>query len=234
MEVKLRAESFEDMIMRRGMPVLWQRSQKCPCWNDDSGQPDYDCEACDGEGYLYEDPIETSYILIMGLILSKEFTPIGEYRMGDCIATIPARKKMKVNGLWKFLPNEIYDIGEWDKIILSESEFRSHETLIKGKSLFERDADTLRKEEITKVINILSINKDTGEVTNYNQGTDYELDGRKIDWLAGGNSPDEDQKYSILYYHKPVYLAYTQLPQSRDQDGQRLPKKMILRYKDVI
>lgn len=234
MEVKLRAESFEDMIMRRGMPVMWYRSQKCPCWDDVSGQPNYSCKACAGQGYLYEPPIQTSFILIMGLILSKDFTPIGEYRMGDCIATIPARKKVMINGRWEFIPNEIYDIGEWDKIILVESEFRSHETLIKDQHMFGREPDTLRNEEITKIISVLSIDENTGAITKYNEGADFEIVGQKINWLSGINAPNNNQKYSILYYHKPVYLAYTQLPQSRDQDGQRLPKKLILRYRDVI
>ena len=234
MEVKLRAESFEDMIMRRGVHVKWQRSQKCPCWNGDSGQPAYDCKACNGYGYLYEPTIESKYILIMGLILSKDFTPIGEYRMGDCIATIPYRKKIMINGRWQFPFNEIYDVGEWDKIILIESEFRSHETLIRNTPILGRLSDTLRNEEITKIINVLSVNENTGVITSYNQGIDYELNNKRISWLLGGNSPINGQKYSVLYYHKPVYLVYTQLPQSRDQDGQRLPKKLILRYRDVI
>ncbi len=234
MEPKLRAESFEDMIMRRGMPVLWYRSQKCPCWNDNSGQPDYSCKACGGYGYLYEDPIEARHIVVHSLILSKDFTPIGEYRMGDCVASIPYRKKMMVGGKWQFPFNEIYDIGEWDKIIILNSEFRSHETLIKNQTIFGREADTLRNEEVTKIINILTINKDTGAVTYYVEDEDFSLEDSKITWLDGGNAPEDEEKYSVLYYHRPVYLGYTQLPQSRDQDNQRLPKKLILRYRDVI
>lgn len=233
-EIQLRAPSFEEMIQRRGMPVLWEKSQKCTCWDDYSGHPTSSCLACHGVGYLYDAPIETRNVLIMSLVINKDFTFAGEYRMGDAIATVPKRKYEKdENGLWHRPFNALFDIGEWDKITLVETEFRTHETLKLDTPLYGREADTLRNEAVTRVMSVLKANPETGNITYYAEGTDFTLDGNKLNWDSSANL-ETGETYSVLYYHRPVYIVYTQLPQSRDQDMQQLPKKVVLRYRSEI
>jgi hypothetical protein len=235
-EIKLQAQHFEEMITRRGIDVRWEQAIKCTCWSDDSGQPLYSCKACGGTGYLYSTPATIHTVLIMSLAMSKEFTPVGDFRMGDCIATIPQHYKA-VDGAqrvtWPI--NPMYDIGEWDKVTLLDTEYRCNENLIRGVALRDQPADTLRSADVTKILGVLRANPETGEVYIYEAGTDYNIaNGNTIDWIgASSDIPANGEKYSVMYYCRPVYVVYTQLPQSRDPDGQHFPKKVVLRYRDV-
>lgn len=231
--LQMNALKFTDMISKRGMPVKWERAQKCTCWDEYAGQPSTTCKACNGFGYIYDEPVYEDQVLVMSLILNKEFTQIGEYKMGDCIATIPELKKVKntETGLWEYPKNPLYDIGEFDKITLMSTEFRSTDVLIKGQSMYGREADTLRNPDVTQILRVLKADPITGDITVYSKDINFTVDGNKINWITG---LADGEKYSVMYYHRPIYLVYTQLPQSRDQDGQHFPKKVVLRYKDVI
>jgi hypothetical protein len=224
---------FTDMVAGRGMPVMWERAQKCTCWDEYSGQPNNECKACGGFGYVYDEPVFENQVLIMSLVNNKEFTPIGEYKLGDGIMTIPATKKHvdSVSKIITYPENPLYYIGEWDRVTLLYTEYRTDETLVRGLPLYGRDADTLRNVNVTKIIKVLHADPDTGVITLYNKDTDYTVDDNKITWISG---PEVGTRYSVMYLYHPVYIVYTQLPQSRDQDGQNLPKKVVLRFKDVI
>lgn len=231
----LSAKTFEKMITDRGVPVKWERAQRCTCWDMTSGQPAYSCKACNGDGYVYDEPIEESAILIMSLVMNKEFTPIGEYRMGDAIATVPHRKQVVLDGLPAYVENKLYWIGEWDRITLMNTEFRSDEVIVRGEPFYGRDPDRLRNSEVTRIVSVLKANTETGKITFYNPETDFVLEAGRINWLEEAvQAPLIGEKYSVQYYHRPTYQVYTQLPQHRDQDDQHFPKKVILRYKDVI
>lgn len=231
----LSAKSFENMITERGVPVKWERAQRCTCWDMTSGQPGYSCKACNGDGYVYDEPIEESAILIQSLIMSKDFTHIGEYRMGDAVATVPYRKRVLIDGLPDYVENKLYWVGEWDRITLMNTEFRSDEILVRGESLYGREPDKLRNEEITRIVSVLQADTVSGKITFYTPEVDFVLENGRIEWLGEAvQYPIIGEKYSVQYYHRPTYQVYTQLPQHRDQDNQHFPKKVILRYKDVI
>jgi hypothetical protein len=230
----MNAAHFEDLIFRRGKMVLWERAQRCTCWNADSGQPAVYCKACGGTGFLYDHPFQSKFILITGLNINKEQTQMGEVQLGDCIATVPYRTKVIAsNGLISYPDNPLYEIGEWDKITLLDSEFKSNENLVRGTPLFGRPPDTLYHGMVTKVIRILQADPDTGVVTYYTPDVDYKLNGNVIEWQSNGKQPAEGSQYSALYMHRPVYIVQNQLPQVRDQDGQHFPKRVVLRYKGV-
>jgi hypothetical protein len=56
---KLHDIRFEDLINRRGwVPVLWEKSIKCPCYSDDTGNPDPKCSVCGGIGYTYYEDLD--------------------------------------------------------------------------------------------------------------------------------------------------------------------------------
>jgi hypothetical protein len=70
----LHQRKFEDLIKRRGRGVYWERAMRCSCYNEDSGNPRKDCKACDGEGFIYDDPIYEDSVIIMSLVLTKDYT----------------------------------------------------------------------------------------------------------------------------------------------------------------
>jgi hypothetical protein len=233
-DVRLSAQHFEEMITRRGVPVLWEKAIRCTCFDSYSGQPSYSCKACGGTGYVYAHPVKVTTVLIMSLVLSKDFTPVGDFRMGDLVATVPKRYKAQDANkkvIWPF--NPMYDIGDYDKVTLLDSEYRAHDILVKDEPIGKRSPDTLSNQNITRVLNLVRTDANTGEVVEYFPEVDFTLNGNKVEWVTQ-NSPAPGEKYSVLYYYNPTYIVYTQLPQPRDQDGQNFPKKVVLRFREDI
>ena len=233
-EIKLNQQNFEELITRRGIPVKWERSMRCSCWSEDSGQPQYSCKACQGWGYVYEPPIEEDAVLVMALQMNRNDTPQGEFRLGDAVMTVPMRKRTtNEQGLIEYVDIPIYNIGEWDRVSLMNTTFRSHEHLVRGQGVYGRMPDTLRNPDVTSVLKVAKMDATTGSVTEYIEDEDYQVFGNYIQW-ASGQGPSIGDRYSVLYYHRPVYIVYQQLPQHRDPDQQHFPKRVVLRYRDVI
>lgn len=217
------------MLYRRGRGVYWERAMKCSCYNEYSGNPNIACKACEGRGYIYDEPIYEDAVAVQGLVVSKNYTPIGEYQMGDAVCTVPYKvpDKSQIPYSERLVP--MFWIGEFDRVTLMTSEFKYTDTVIRGTWFRQQPPDTLRHRHITDVIRVLQSDPDTGQVTIYEPGVDYELDGRTIKWLDDGNSPAEETFYTVMYRYHPTYTVYTELPQARDQDGQHFPRKVILR-----
>lgn len=51
--LSLGKSNFEALISRHGQLVRWLSSRMCSCITDVDSQPDPDCDACDGSGWLY-------------------------------------------------------------------------------------------------------------------------------------------------------------------------------------
>lgn len=234
MQVKLHAERYEQLIDRRGRVVDWQEAEICSCWNTDSGQPSYSCTACNGKGYVYQPAIEVTAV-VMSITLNKDFQEMaGMFEVGDAVMIVPKRVPTKLpNGIYDmkdFKDNPMYEIGLWDKIHLLDDEYKSSEVLIKDTPIGNRPADTLVNELVTRVKALRKYDQVAGTVTTYLEGTDFKLIANLISWLVGGNSPASGEQYSVVYFHKPTYVVTAALPKPRHQDGQDLPRYVVLRY----
>lgn len=229
----LNVVKIEDMLERRGRPVRWQEGVICSCWNPDSGSPIYACVACHGKGYVYQAPVEDK-AMITSITLSKDFEAMaGVFEVGDAVMTIPKRVPLRItNGLptGQFRNNLIFDIGMYDRITLLDDEFKSSEVLVKGTPINARLPDTLLNDVVTKVKSVQKYNLITGAVVVYRSGIDYRLTGNLVDWLVGGVAPATGEQYSVVYYHRPIYVVTATLPKPRHQDGQDFPRYVALRY----
>lgn len=56
-------ELFDTLIKQKGYRVIWEKGMFCSCIDAESGQPDYNCPACHGKGYIYIDPKETRAVI---------------------------------------------------------------------------------------------------------------------------------------------------------------------------
>lgn len=232
---KIDASKFEILIQRRGRDVRWEEAVICSCWNMDTQQPNYACNACGGFGYIHTDPI-TARGLVMSITQNKDFDETaGLFEIGDAVMTIPKRLPTALpNGNFNYramIAQPMFEIGMWDKVTLLDDEYKSSELLVKGVSLYGRPADTLVQDEPTRVKSIQTVDALTGTVTTYAPGTDFVLNGKVIDW-QGVNKPAEGATYSVVYFHRPVYTVTAVLPKPRHQDGQDLPRYVALRYKN--
>jgi hypothetical protein len=246
------------VVYRYGVPILWKEATRCSCWNMDSGSPVYNCAACHGEGYVYSTPT-SDFAVVQNITFSKDFTPFGEWQSGDCTVTVSRLRPVSGSGVilngvdiadsilmpnnpnpvgWQ--SNPVFDIGDFDLIILQNTTFKSSELLTMGTSMYGRQADTLRNPEGVTVKYVQTCNPTTGAVTVYTPGVDYNVvqtpAGYQIQWLigTGAKNPGAGNLYSVVYRHNPVFQVFTQLPQNRDQDGIHFPRKVMARYRAVM
>jgi hypothetical protein len=236
---KINATKFEQMIARRGRSVSWKQAILCSCWNMNSGQPNYACQACGGKGYTYETPV-TEIALVMSITQNKEFDDsAGVFEIGDAVMTVPRRvfkelvNAKNTSGVQPIVyerENQMFDIGMYDLVTLLDDEYRTSELLIRNETMYGRPADTLLNEDVTEIITIRKSDPLTGTVTKYVKDTDFTNTGNHIDWI-GVSAPAAGETYSVTYKHRPVYTVTTNLPKPRYQDGQELPRYVALRYR---
>lgn len=230
--VQLHAGKFEDMIDRRGREVQWEEAIVCSCWNEDSGQPSYTCQACHGKGFVYQPPV-LAKATVNSVTINQDWESMaGIFDVGDAIMTVSKRVPIKNGDIVtnKYTDNPMFEIGVNDRITLLDDEYKSSEVLIKGAPVGHRDADTLLNEYITRTKAVNVYDPDTGAKTSYVPDVDYRLNKNVIEWLPGGNAPADFQQYSVVYFHRPVYTVIANLPKPRHQDGQDLPRYVALRY----
>lgn len=229
--VALHAKNYEDLILRRGRQVQWQEAQICSCWNSQTGQAQFNCAACHELGYIYSSPY-VGTALVMSITTTKEFMEAGVFDTGDAIMTVPKRYPIKLqNGLvdkTHFIDNPMFDIGMYDLVTLLDDEYKYSVNLVKGAPAHGYPPETLPHPVVTRIKQVYKTDSTTGNITTYLQGTDFTLNGRQIQWI--GKQPNAGEQYSVVYFHRPVYTVYTTLPKPRHQDGQDLPRHVVLRY----
>lgn len=228
---KLDAKRIEELLTRRGRKVRWREALVCSCWNLDSGQPAYACKACKGVGYVYGEPIE-AIAGVTSVAFNKDFNEYaGIFEAGDAVMSVPANIKVTHNGRYEFVPMPLFNVGMHDLITLTDDDWKFTEILIKGQAIGKRPPDTFLNSDITRIRQVFKADPTTGAITNYYQGTDFNLDGNEVVWIPTGNSPAEGEKYSASYFYRPTFTVLVQLPKPRHQDGEDLPKYVVLRHK---
>lgn len=231
---QLRAESFEDLINRRGRVVRWEEAMLCSCQSVQSGQANYNCKACHGTGRIYEAPIEGKAV-VSDISASKQYANnIGVFQVGDALMSVPYRFP-KTNKLGyntgEFDLNPMYDIGDFDRVTLLDDFYKTSEVLVRGTALYARQADTLLHAVDITVKKIIKADEDTGAIIEFIPEHDFEVDNNKIVWSE--DSEDKlaiGESYTVVYKHRPTFVVFSNLPSPRYQDGQFFPRKVVLRY----
>lgn len=234
---KFSAWKYEDAIRRHGRKVKWQESVTCSCINLDSGQAQYECQACHGLGYILSAPIE-DLALISSITHNKQFEEMaGVFEVGDATMTVGRRVPNenpttgKIDLINPGRENPIFHVGMYDLITLTDDVYKTSEVLTKNTPIYGRPADTLLNEDVVSIRKVQKADPQTGAITVFEEDTDYELDGNKIVWLGLIHPIADGEQYTVQYTHRPVFIVLTNLPTPRYQDGQDLPKSVALRYR---
>lgn len=221
------------MLDRRGRSVQWQEAIICSCVSMDSGQPLYTCKACHGKGFIYEYPI-VAKSAITSITLNQDWEAMaGVFEVGDAVMTVPKHVPIRNSvGIPTGIStaNPVFEIGMNDKVTLLDDDFKTSEVLIKDMPIGGRPSDTLLNDIITRIKTIRTYDSVTGISISYTVGVDYILVGNKISWTSTGRKPAIGQQYSVVYFHKPMYVVIATLPKPRHQDGQDFPRYVALRY----
>lgn len=229
--LQLHGDKFEIMIYRRGRSVRWQEAVICSCWDNQSGNPAFDCKACRGIGYTYSDPYD-GIALVMSVTSEKEYQESGTFEAGDAVMTVPKRYPVILpdgsRDETSFTPNPMFDIGMYDLVTLLDDDYKTSEVLTKGIERRGIPPDTLLNQSVTNVKAVRKVDSLTGTNISYTEGSDFEVQQNKIVWI--GNQPADGDNYSVVYFHRPVYRVFATLPKPRHQDKQDLPRYVALRY----
>lgn len=174
------ASLFDKALTQKGYRAIWEQGLFCSCLNTESGQPNYDCPACLGKGYVWITPTN-----IRALVTSISGNKDQNHRIGlDEIGTA------------YLTPPSIFKIGYRDRFTFPDFTIKFSEVIRGGTSLRHR----LRY----KAIQVITV-RILGE--EYLEGEHFTLSGggQYIEWKEMpflGNL-----EYSILYTTNPVYIA---------------------------
>jgi len=203
------------LIERRGISVDLYQNYYCPCYDLRSGQPNYNHAICGGTGRQYL-PAQTIKALITNVKQDKSYSIVGVWELGTCRCTT----KASVN------------IGAMDRVIFKNLMLTYTELINRKERPLLNNKDMLRFYSVEKINIIKSLTKTFIENTDYKLIKDSNFS--YIEWQTGGQKPADNEQYSVLYEHRPEFVAWD-IPQVRtDSDNYQLPKFVVLRRKDQI
>lgn len=176
----LQVQQFDTAIRQKGYRVWWEQGMFCPCVDKRSGQPDPVCPVCWGNGYHYLEGKETRAV-VTSINSQKMQTHIGLDDLGTAYLTSLSTDR----------------IGYRDRFTFIDFSVKYSELIDRGE-IGETDALRYQALDILCLRTVDAI---------YRRGIDFDIttDGWHITWLK--DVLYEGDRYSILYYTPPTYIA---------------------------
>lgn len=199
----------------QGYTLQVYKMAPCPCGRTPASPPDMSCQACGGTGLLYPVPAQTVQALVSQVDLSTELVAMGLAQPGDLqVSTQPGQLHLD--------PFDLCFIG-WDIGMPV-----SGEVVARGPG----SADALQY-RAALVEGIWTVDPVTGQHTPYQRGTDFQVQGRTVTWLAGGTAPAPGTLYTIRYSGDFEWIVY-QPPDQRVAFGVDLGQRAVLRKRYLV
>lgn len=205
--VDFRPDDFTLAIETKGYRIAWSRAAPCPCdsVNDQTQQPDPNCDVCEGSGWFYFAPSEPIGDPA-GQLTDLQNAVVQRYKAGIIrgIMTMGTAQYDPYNkaGNWKdgqmnLTVRPENRLGYYDRIVNLDSEIVYAETLDAGPA----SVDTLNLRYDCVKINVLrSLD------TVYEPEVDYTLELGDIKWKPG-KQPTEGTRLMAHYHTYPVWLV---------------------------
>ena len=217
-----RPEEFRKLVFHRGMNMVWEQSQECPCRRtatDFSGarfssglftaqsgtttEARPDCEMCKGEGYFLHSAQEIKALLTRASATPEAYTAYGEFTRGTVFLTL----------LPEHLP------AMFDRVTLADSVMVYRESRIRTANAIESlrypiETRGLDLQSGATQVNVLHVQSSQADGLSTStdtmiQGVNFAVTGGKIDWSlgdAGAGSPGEGNGWTVTYYARPRYV----------------------------
>jgi len=202
-------DRLNTMLQLIGQAATWERASRCPCRSTRTGGADVACVVCKGVGWIWDAPQPCSFG-VSGSTPSRKFAAFAEWEDGDVLLTIPS-------------DSPAYDMGERDRITLTDSSLRSAEVLTRGTQ------DTLRYRKPIAILTVWAIVNTIRK--EYYESIDYLMDGPTIRWLT--DPFPAGQPYSVLYRARPEYFVYRELAGDRPMGGRSMPRKVHVKLMEL-
>ncbi len=207
--MKLSPAAFNRHLTHMGQDVQWRRSFACPCTNPHSGAAKPGCPVCGGKGRAWDAAVNC-IAAVCSQKAQLEWAKFGQYESGDTVLSLPS-------------DSAIYEMSQFDRVVLLNSTDRFSMTLVRGSN------DKLRfaVQSISRVfwLDVNNLIVDGGLPT---VGT-----GGALVWASG--APLAGTTYTIEGQRMPEYFCWGQFPADRGMhQGALLPRKAILRLFDLF
>ncbi|QMV48607.1 hypothetical protein Goe10_c00790 [Bacillus phage vB_BsuM-Goe10] len=181
--VDFRVHDFDRLIEQKGYKVKWEQAMYCTCHYDPeidefTGQPNYNCPLCKGEGFTYLPP-EEARVVATSISNGIDQTRIGLNELGTAYIT----------------PTSNNIVGIRDRFTFVDFTIR-YSQIIK---LSGNRVDRL-KYAPTKLI---AVRTSGGKV--FKPGIDCRLTPEGIEWITSPGT--QGQIVSVLYQGLPRYIA---------------------------
>lgn len=175
----LSAGPFNAAMRWRGEQIAHYQARPCTCYdpatNYDEQQGCGECEH--GHVYVFQANIDALIHSVKKEHLHPDF---GLLQVGDLLISSVETD---------------FPIATWDKIVLLDRSLLEWDRLIKG----SRDTIT----NITQIASVVQVCQ--GEL-DYTEGTDWQfVSPNTIDWIDGGDAPDDEGLYAALVRYHPTY-----------------------------
>ncbi|ABW35091.1 hypothetical protein Dgeo_3050 (plasmid) [Deinococcus geothermalis DSM 11300] len=154
---------------------------------------------------------------VQSVMSRREYQVRGEYDVLDLSMTLDRRLSDGIT------LNPAWDCGEGDRFVLLDAWRRHAQRLKRGQSGPEGDATVYRNMRDLTVSSI-----EGGARRVWQPGEDYTFRDGRILWQPG-RGPKPGQSYAVQGQANPEYYVFKALPQLRQQDGQELPRSILLK-----
>lgn len=237
-------DKFNDLIDEFGVEMKYYAAVLCSCVYENDGQPDPNCDCY--AGFRYPNNPKVVKLLRTSVNFNNLPEQAGMILQGGCQITIPRCYK---NGN-EYLYNSIYDtVSVGDIFVITNRPRRDRDILQKGVK------DTISAFDVQEIVSI------TKKAKKYRDGIDYRLNtykyplpywyvglkdsdadlskgeklhGGEIDWLIGGESPNDDEFYTVEFLSKIQYVVWQDLAKDRGSDTDLLPKRILCTLRQYV
>ncbi|HET7675841.1 MAG TPA: hypothetical protein VFL54_09995 [Gammaproteobacteria bacterium] len=198
------------LLNKVGQDVAWRAGYDCPCRNPRSGAADPGCANCHGLGVTWRVDATAARTALAAQKIQRQWADFGLWQNGDVVLSIPS-------------DSPLYDIGEFDRVVFSQSsEPFSHTRIHDG-------TDRLAFPVVT-VSRVFWLANDA-----IVEGGIPDVDAADGVLTWAGGEPPPGMQYSITGRRRPEYFCFGDFPQDRaHQGGARLPRRVVLRKFDLF
>jgi len=215
-----RPEDFRKLMFHRGMDIVWEQAQECPCRrraqdvagarfsathlaSDNPGattEARPDCDICKGGGYFHHSAQDIKGLVTRASATPEAYSAWGAYARGMSYFTL--------------LPEHLPSL--FDRVTLKNSVMMFRESRTRTSSNIEklrypivtRQLDLDTGLQSVNVLHLQSSETDglTTTANTLTQGTDFAVTANgELDFSIGGTPPAEGTRYSVSYHASPRY-----------------------------
>ena len=209
--VDFERNDFQVLIETKGPRFGWAQAARCPCspLNDQTRQPDYNCDLCGGTAWVYFRPKDYAVPDDAGTLTTVQQALVDDNNAAVVRGVVTAITREVEDydrlGPWVFgsamvTTRHENKLGHYDKLISLDSELNYTEIITIG----DTPTDDLPTRYKATVVNFLM----DADGKRFVEGEEFELSPEgQIRWLTGQNPPAET-RLSVHYLMHPTWLIW--------------------------